>query len=67
MIYLRLEKWTKILVMYLAFFNEDSMYNIKALHKKVDDMGKKLKNQNDYIVELEAKIKILELESHQTK
>ena len=43
------------------------MYNIKALHKKVDDMDKKLKNQNDYIVELEAKIKILELESHQTK
>ena len=30
-------------------------------------MDKKLKNHNDYIVELEAKIKILELESHQTK
>ena len=63
----KLDKDEAMLVMYLAFFNEDSIYNIKALYKTVDTMDKKLKNRNDYIVELEAKIKILELESHQTK
>ena len=63
----KMDKDEAIVVMYLALFDEDSIYNIKVLQKTVNAMDKKLKNLNDYNVELEAKIKILELDSHQTK
>ena len=61
------DKDEAVLVMYLAFFNEDSIYNIKAVHKKVNAMGEKLKNLNDNVENLETKIRMIELESHQTK
>ena len=50
-----------------VLFNEDSIYNIKAVHKKVNEMGEKLKNLNDNVDNLETKIRMIEVESHQTK
>ena len=61
------DKDEAVLVMYLAFFNEDSIYNIKAVHKKVNAMGEKLKNLNNKVENLETKIRMIEVESHQTK
>ena len=50
-----------------VLFNEDSIYNIKAVHKKVNAMGEKLKNLNNKVENLETKIRMIEVESHQTK
>ena len=59
-----------IKVMYLALLGPDSLYNVKEMHKKINEIEKKVEKMadyNDHISNLEEKIKALEVESHQTK
>ena len=59
-----------IKVMYLALLGPDSLYNVKEMHKKINEIEKKVEKMADYnvhISNLEEKIKALEVESHQTK
>ena len=56
-----------LMAIYLAFFSQDSMYNVKEMFKKVNRMEESLSVQDNYITNIEAKITTLEIESHQTK
>ena len=57
--------------MYLAFFDHNSMFNIKGLYKKIREIEEKIEKvaaiQAEYVPILEEKIKAIEVENHQIK